>query len=81
MSTALGARPPTESRGAKRDAATSARLLTPDELAERWSVSKAHIYRLAREHQIPTVSIGRYYRFRLPAIEAWELAQEGPSDG
>ena len=53
-----------------------AQLLTADQLAERWQVSKAHVYRLARDGQIPTVPIGRYYRFRLSAIEAWESAHE-----
>jgi len=61
--------------------AASVRLLTPDELAERWSVSKAHVYRLAREGRIPTVAIGRYYRFRVAAIEAWEAASEAATDG
>ncbi|WP_367401256.1 helix-turn-helix domain-containing protein [Paraconexibacter antarcticus] len=55
----------------------AARLLTADELAERWQVSKAHVYRLAREGRIPTVPIGRYYRFRVSSIEAWEAAQDG----
>jgi excisionase family DNA binding protein len=48
------------------------RLLTADQLAERWQVPKSQVYRLAREGRIPTVEIGRYYRFRLDAIEAWE---------
>jgi len=51
-------------------------LLTADELAERWRVSKAQIYRLAREGRVPTLTIGRYYRFRLASIEAWELENE-----
>jgi excisionase family DNA binding protein len=56
-------------------------LLTADDLAVRWSVSKDHVYRLAREGRIPTVAIGRYYRFREASIETWELAQEGVSGG
>lgn len=55
----------------------SARLLTPEDLAERWQVSKAHVYRLTREDRIPTVKLGRYYRYRLDAIERYEL--EGPT--
>lgn len=51
-------------------------LLTADDLAERWQVSKAQVYRLARGGHLPMVAIGRYYRFRLAAIEAWELEQE-----
>lgn len=53
------------------------RLLTADDLAERWSVPRAHVYRLTRERGLPTVRLGRYYRYRLAAIEAWERAQEG----
>ena len=51
----------------------SARLLTPEDLADRWQVSKAHVYRLTREDKIPTVKLGRYYRYRLDAIERFEL--------
>lgn len=52
-------------------------LLTAEQLAERWQVPKTQVYRLAREGRIPTVQIGRYYRFKLEAIEAWEA---GPVD-
>lgn len=48
------------------------RLLTADEVAERWQVPKSQVYRLARDGKVPAVSIGRYYRFRLAAIETWE---------
>jgi excisionase family DNA binding protein len=57
----------TEARGL-----SAARLLTADQLAERWQVPKAHIYRLARTGKIPLVRLGRYFRFRLDAIETWE---------
>lgn len=60
--------------------AAATRLLTADDLAERWSVSKDHVYRLAREGRIPRVAIGRYYRFRPDAIERWEQDQEGAAD-
>ena len=49
------------------------RLLTADELAERWQVPKSQVYRLTRDDVLPTVKIGRYYRYRLDAIEAWEV--------
>ena len=39
-------------------------------------MSKAAVYRMAREGRVPCVPIGRYYRFRLSALEAWEHAQE-----
>ena len=51
-------------------------LLTADQLAERWQVPKSQIYRLAREGQIPTAQIGRYYRFKLAAVEAFEDGKE-----
>jgi excisionase family DNA binding protein len=50
-------------------------LLTADELAARWQVAPAQVYRLAREGRIPSVKVGRYTRFRSDAIEAWELSQ------
>jgi excisionase family DNA binding protein len=52
-----------------------ARLLSADELADRWGVPKSHVYRLAREHRLPdgvVVELGRYRRFRLMGIEEWE---------
>lgn len=52
------------------------RLLTADELAERWQVAKGHVYALTRRGQIPTVKLGRYYRYRLEAIEEWEADRE-----
>ena len=53
---------------------TASQLLTADDLATRWQVPKAHVYRLAREGKVPTVQIGRYYRFQTQVIEAWEQA-------
>ncbi len=50
-----------------------ARLLTADELAARWQVGKAQVYRLTREGRLPTVRIGRYYRYRVASVEAFEL--------
>ena len=48
-------------------------LLTADQVAERWQVSTAQVYRLARTGHIPVVALGRYRRFRADAIEAYEL--------
>ena len=52
------------------------RLLTADELADRWRISTAAVYRLARDGRIPTVTLGRYRRFRVDSIEQWERDQE-----
>ncbi len=54
------------------DADGGARLLTAEDLAARWQVPKAHVYRLGREGAVPMVKLGRYQRFRLDAIEAFE---------
>jgi excisionase family DNA binding protein len=58
----------------------SAQLLTAEQLAERWQVAPAHVYRLAREGKVPVVKLGRYYRFRADAIERFELGQEFDDD-
>jgi excisionase family DNA binding protein len=52
------------------------RLLTADELADRWQVPKAHVYALTRRGEIPNVKLGRYYRYRLDQIEAFELGAD-----
>lgn len=49
-------------------------LLTAEQLAARWQVPTGHVYRLTREGAIPTVALGRYYRYRLDLIERFELA-------
>jgi excisionase family DNA binding protein len=49
-------------------------LLTAGQVAERWQVPKSHVYRLAREGTIPTVALGRYYRFQIQAIAEFERA-------
>jgi len=50
-----------------------AQLLTAEQLAVRWQVPQSHVYRLTREDQIPVVKLGRHYRYRLDAIERFEL--------
>jgi excisionase family DNA binding protein len=47
-------------------------LLTAEQLAERWAVNPSHVYRLTRAGAIPAVKLGRYYRYRLDAIEQFE---------
>jgi excisionase family DNA binding protein len=55
-------------------------LLTAEQLAERWQVKPSHVYRLTREGQIPAVRLGRYYRYRLDAIEAVEIGADRVGD-
>ena len=61
----------------------SARLLTPEELATQLGVTKAWVYARSREwvksngrRGIPTVPLGRYYRYREDAIERWTTQLE-----
>lgn len=50
-----------------------AALLTAEEVAERWQVPISQVYRLTRSGLVPAVKLGRYYRYRLAAIEAFEM--------
>jgi len=51
---------------------TATRLMTADDVAERWQVPKSHVYRLERTGKLPSVRLGRYRRFRPDAIEEFE---------
>jgi excisionase family DNA binding protein len=50
-------------------------LLTAEQLAARWQVAPAHVYRLTRQGEVPAVKLGRYYRYRLDAIETFERGE------
>lgn len=54
------------------------RLLTATELAERWQVPTSWVYAATRSGRIPTVHLGRYYRYRLVDLEVFE-AEGGAS--
>ncbi len=63
------------------------RLLTAEQLAERWQVPRSHVYRQSRlwietdgTEGVPTVVIGRYYRYRPDVIAAWEVGAPGDPD-
>lgn len=54
-------------------------LLTADEVAEMLGVTTAWVYGQSRSGAIPTVKLGRYYRYRREAIGRWVESQEvGP---
>lgn len=48
------------------------RLLTADDIAQRWQVSRDLVYELTRQGRIPVVKLGRCYRYKLDQIEAYE---------
>lgn len=54
------------------DKVTGASLLTAEQVAERWCIPKAHVYRLARTGRVECVQLGRYTRFRLEVLEQFE---------
>lgn len=46
-------------------------LMTAEEVAHLLGVNVAWIYAQSRRRQIPTVTLGRYRRYRRSAIDRW----------
>ena len=46
-------------------------LLSAEEVAEMLGVPKSWVYAQTRAGLIPTVRLGRYYRYRTEAIRTW----------
>jgi excisionase family DNA binding protein len=46
-------------------------LLTAGQVAELLGVPKSWVYEQSRAGRIPTVTLGRYRRYRREAIEVW----------
>ena len=55
-------------------------LLTAEQVAAMIGMTPQWVYAQSRSGQIPTVSLGRYRRYRREAIEQWlrQLELEGP---
>jgi len=58
-------------------------LLTAAEVAELLGVPTSWVYQQSRAGHIPTVTLGRYRRYRREAIEQWleQLEAEGINGG
>ena len=56
-------------------------LLTAAEVAELLGVRTSWVYEQSRAGRIPTVTLGRYRRYRREAIEAWLARIEAESPG
>lgn len=57
-------------------------LLTAGEVAELLGVPRSWVYEQSRLGRIPTVTLGRYRRYRFEAIAAWiERIEAGASTG
>ena len=54
-------------------------LLTAEQVGELLGVPKSWVYEQSRKGRIPTVTLGRYRRYRAAAIELWvaQLEDEG----
>jgi len=52
------------------------RLLTPDDLALMLGVSRLQVIRQSRAGKIPSLKLGKAYRYRATSIDAW-LAEQG----
>ncbi len=57
-------------------------LLTADDVAEFLGVPVSWVYQQSRVGRIPTVTLGRYRRYRREAIEAWlERLEDSGTNG
>ena len=56
-------------------------LLTADQVARLLGVPRSWVYEQSRAGRIPTVTLGRYRRYRREAIEAWIQGIEAPARG
>lgn len=50
-------------------------LLTADEAAAHLRIHVKTIQKLAREQRVPSVRMGKYWRFRLSALDQWVTTQ------
>ena len=53
-------------------------FMTVTELAEYMRISRASVYRLVRQKQIPVSKVGRQLRFRKDTVDVW-LSKGGAS--
>jgi excisionase family DNA binding protein len=51
-------------------------LLTAEEAAEHLRIHVKTLQKLAREQRVPCVRMGKYWRFRLSALDHWVQTQQ-----
>ena len=56
----------------------SASLITAAQVAKLLGVPKSWVYEQSRRGAIPTVTLGRYRRYRPDAIDSWLAALKNP---
>ena len=74
MSPQITAAPPPNRQQRRHGADSEPRFITAAELADRWGISRQHVYNLLRQG-LPSVTIGRARRFRTDVVDAWIEAQ------
>lgn len=57
------------------------RLLCAEDVAEMIGMTVGWVYEQSRLGRIPTVTLGRYRRYRAEAIEEWISSIEHPASG
>ena len=60
-----------ETRRTRQNGAARERLLVAGEVAAMLRVTTGWVYAQTRAGRMPCVRLGRYYRYRVSAIEAW----------
>lgn len=61
--------------------AVSRSLVTAQEVADLLGVPASWVYEQSRRGKIPTVTLGRYRRYRVEAIERWVASLEAQQRG
>jgi excisionase family DNA binding protein len=62
--------------GVSGESKSGGRLLTADEVAGLLGVSKEWVWEQSRLGLIPTITLGRFRRYRKEAVERWLLSIE-----
>lgn len=57
-------------------ALTVARLMTPDDVAAMLGLTRVQVIRQSRAGKIPSLQIGKCYRYRESSLQAWLDKQE-----
>lgn len=55
------------------------RLLTPEEVSTLLGLSRIYVIRKSRLGHIPSLKIGKVYRYRLSTLQSWVAARETTS--
>ena len=66
-----------EGRTSNANGADPDRLLTAEDVAALLQVPKTWVYAQSRDGDLPTVRLGRYYRYRRPDVLAWVEGRNG----